>query len=1035
MRRAAPHPVRPVRPSVRLLPTVAVALAAVCLPLVAAAPAAAQAPPCRPCAGLMTDAPVAVAEIVAREGRFDERQPLYAAWDVPLLDPGAATAAPADVAADAAASRALRDAGATPWARLVFTAPPPLAGGSGELEPELEAAARLVRDSAPDTHFQILWRPRGDGAPGTPGGAADASEWAFLIKRAAVAVTGARPDARVIVGPVPGDEAFLRALYDAEVGPYLDGIVLGAPGGRLDGALPAALALLAELDPGRPVVVDGLALPDPPARALAVAAAAAAEGFAVALFEAPAATAETVSPFVVLAREFGGDLSYDASYGPFVAGTERAVGWSFVRGEDLALRAIVDTGGEPGGDPRGEVTLRFPDPQLLSPEQVEPGSGDLRALFGVRRTAEGISVPVRVEPPVVVLRLERSQATDLEAVSEEVTVAEQRTIPVEEILRRLQAFEDAQARRIDHYSATNTTHLRFGAGAGAQSVEATLEGAFFFRQGQGFDWAWQRFFINGLRWRGEKIPEIPLVQPEKAAVMPAEISFTRQYDYTLAGSDQIDGRDAWVVEFRPAVAPEEGKLYRGRAWIDKEIYARLRSRAVQLGLEGEVVSNEETLFYTPVDAAGESAPYSPESFFLPLRLEGQQLISVVNATTLVERETVLSDVSVNAADFAERRLAVMASDATMVRDTAKGLRYLVKQEGTEERAVQEGFDTNRLFALGGVFYDESLDFPLPLGGVNYLDFDHRGTGNQLNVFFAGALVTLSYADPKVGSSRFDLGGDLFLLAVPTTDEIFRDGREAVGEEVEAQTGNLSLKAGRPIGSFVKLSSEYELTYLGYGRTSNTADAFRLPSDHVRHSFQLGGRFARSGYSLGLSGSYNLRSQWEEWGFPGNPAFSPDHEDYLRWGAGFAKSWYLPSFQKVGVEVNYVDGQDLDRFSKYDFGFFGSTRVHGYQSDLVKATSAYLTHLSYGFELGKAIRLDLVADAAWATDEEAGLDNELLAGVGLQGTVIGPWQTLINLDFGVPVKGPDESGFSAYLVVLKLFEWERLERWLGGPDRK
>ena len=44
------------------------------------------------------------------------------------------------------------------------------------------------------------------------------------------------------------------------------------------------------------------------------------------------------------------------------------------------------------------------------------------------------------------------------------TVADERQMPVEEILRRLQAFEDAQERAIDNYTATNTTHLRFGAG-------------------------------------------------------------------------------------------------------------------------------------------------------------------------------------------------------------------------------------------------------------------------------------------------------------------------------------------------------------------------------------------------------------------------------------------------------------------------------------------------------------------------------------------------------------------------------------------
>ena len=42
------------------------------------------------------------------------------------------------------------------------------------------------------------------------------------------------------------------------------------------------------------------------------------------------------------------------------------------------------------------------------------------------------------------------------------------------------------------------------------------------------------------------------------------------------------------------------------------------------------------------------------------------------------------------------------------------------------------------------------------------------------------------------------------------------------------------------------------------------------------------------------------------------------------------------------------------------------------------------------------------------------------GVGIAGTFIGPWQTVVNLDFGVPVAGPDDDGFTLFLAFLKLF---------------
>jgi hypothetical protein len=482
----------------------------------------------------------------------------------------------------------------------------------------------------------------------------------------------------------------------------------------------------------------------------------------------------------------------------------------------------------------------------------------------------------------------------------------------------------------------------------------------------------------------------------------------------------VDGRDAWVVDFAPAgPSGESGKLYQGSVWVDKQIYARLRTRAVQLGLEGDVISNEETVTYSPVDAAGQAGAFSGESYFLPLRVVGEQLLSLVNTTTLVEKDVYLSGVKINAEDFAAQRDAALASNATMVRDTAGGLRYLVKDEKTGERVVKEGFDTTKLFALGGVFYDDSLDYPLPLAGVNYLDLDWRKKQRQLNVFFAGALLNVNIADPRIGKSKFDFGAFTNLVAVPLTDEEFRDDEEVKGERLATRNGVVGVTIGHPWGSFVKTDLAYRLRYDGYDTVDETASGFAAPSSTFTHVASLESRFTRSGYQLNLAGSYHRRGDWEPWGFAGNPDYSPDKRDYEKWSASLSKSWYPKPFQRFGAELGYVGGSDLDRFSKYDFGFFGETRVHGYQNNRVRATEAWNAHLSYGFGVGETFRIDAVGDAAWATDDATGLSDELLAGVGIAGTFMGPWQTIVNLDVGMPVAGPD-SGFSLYVVFLKLF---------------
>ena len=151
-----------------------------------------------------------------------------------------------------------------------------------------------------------------------------------------------------------------------------------------------------------------------------------------------------------------------------------------------------------------------------------------------------------------------------------------------------------------------------------------------------------------------------------------------------------------------------------------------------------------------------------------------------------------------------------------------------------------------------------------------------------------------------------------------------------------------------------------------------------------------------------------------------PAGQPgleDKQDFPLW-QGRAKNWYLPRFQKIGAEIDYVGGSDLDRFSKYQFGFFGGTRVHGYQSNRVRAEEAWATHLSYGFEIGEFLRLDAVADAAWPPTRRR--PRQRAAGRRRPRRVV--HGTLA--DGGQPRRGragggPDD-GFVLYLVFLKLF---------------
>ena len=945
----------------------------------------AAAPPCNPCAGVRVADVDAVTPSLTAAPALEGEQRLYVVWPTDL-----------DGSAEKADFETVRQAGGTPWLVVRFRTPSPILEHLEAFEKELEDLARLARGAGERAHFQIDWRSEGTSP----------EELAFLLKRAAVVVTGGRPDARVLVGPLAPDADALRTLYGEEVAAYIDGVTF-VPGDR--DALLTARAALAELDPGKPAVLDALPWPKQASRTLARAAEGAVDGFSVTLFDLSDPTPEALLPLKLLAREFEGDLSFD----PYTQAKGPKNAWTFVRGEDLGLRIIAET-----PEPVDELELYFEDRQLRSPANIDLTNGEDSPVFGQRRTEKGIVVPIQQPGPVVLVRLERMTAAELEGVEERVDIRDERQMPVEEILRRLQAFEDDQARKLQTYQSVNTLHLRFLLGNGAASLEASFQGDFFFRRDKSFDWVWRDLYVDGVKWKGKKLPEIPLIQPEKAAALPVEIYLDKEYTYRLRGTAQVNGRNCWVVDFEPLEIIEGRSLYQGTVWVDQDIYARVQTRTLQLGLDGNVLSNEETVTFEPIDTVGAPAPWSAESYILPTRVVGQQLLSLLNATVPVETETTVASVRINPSDFDINRQTALASDATMVRDTEQGLRYLVKGEDGE-RVVQEEIDTTRTFLIGGTFYDESLDYPLPLAGINYLALDWRGTGSQVNIFFAGALVTANIAQPRLFGSKWDAGVNLFGFFIKGGDDLYRDGVEVKEEVLRSRTSRVSAFLGHPVGNFAKLDFTYSAGYTVFDTDDDTAEGFVLPQDTLTHTLRTELSYNRSGYRFQLAGSFNQRSDWEFWGLPGNDEFDQEQEDYIRWSATFAKTWWLPKFMKLGVELEHLNGEDLDRFSSYDFGIFGDSSVAGYPSGLVRADEANGVHLSYGLNFADLFRIELEGDAVWASNEITGLDNELLAGIGLEGTITLPWQVLANFEIGKAVDGPSD-GIAARIVFLKLF---------------
>jgi len=932
-------------------------------------------------AGIRVDDPTVVVDRLAAEPRLGEEDLFFVSWTVHL-----------DGTADVGDIDAVRKAGAQPWVRVVFTTPAPLIENLDGLERELAELAAVTRATGDEVFIQAIWRPEGGGLK--------AGDLAFLIKRAAVVVTGAAPGAGFTAGPLPPDPAVLEWLYVDEVAAYMDVLVL-APGDTTGSAIDA----LAVLDPGKPVVMDSVKWTDSRTSPLGEIAAWGAMGAALTYVDARSVDNPDLGPMKVAAREFSGRLVHDPSSDP--RGSEGA--WAFVR-EDLGLRVVARK--KPGDR---LLRLVFSDEQLRSPEMVDLETGEVQSVTGVPKDGNFVIV-ISDAPDVVVLRLERPSAAELEGFDEEIEVGGGREMPVEEILRRLQAFEDDQDRRLGHYQATRNFALRFQAQQG--SIEMSYEGEFFFRDGA-FDWVWSDFYIAGVKWRSRKMPKIPLIQPEKVASLPTDIKFSKYYTFRLRGTAVVDDRDCWVLDFKPIEATPGRSLYQGTVWVDREVYTHVRTRAVQVGLKGDVLSNEETYYFSPVDENGQPVPWSNEAFVLPLRISGQQVYSILNTTIPVEVDNRLTGIRINGAEFDANRESALASDATMVRDTDEGLRYLPKdKEG--QRVVEEDFDSSRLFLVGGVFWDASVDYPLPLAGVNYLDLDFKDSGAQTNVFFAGAFLSANIADPDFLGSRWNAGANFNGVIFKGKDELYRDGAVVPEEEIKQRSGTFNLFVGRPLAKFVSLELKYRANYQQFFRSDNTAEDFVLPQDTLTNVFNAKFDYNRAGYRLTVAGSYHNRANWEFWGLPGNTEYSPDQKDYQRWKVNLAKSWWLKDFRKIGLVLSYLDSADTDRFSGYDFGLFGDPSVAGYPSGLVRAEKAVGGHLSGGVNYLDLIRVTAKADALWATNRATGLDQELLAGIGVGGTVTLPWQLIMNFELGYALTGPGKGDIAVRVFFLKLF---------------
>jgi hypothetical protein len=840
---------------------------------------------------------------------------------------------------------------------------------------------------------------------------------AYLLRKASAGARAAAPHARIVFAAArhAPDELIAPAdlsLLSEENAAYLDMV-----GVTVDGE-PEARAVRAAVDAvafGKPVFVDLDGSIPTPGALLAAAARLAPENvpFVVAAPAWPAAEDAALERFAGLVA---GDFGPDARLSTATAadGTARDA-FRVVSGVDLG--GVVLLPGTRDGAPAepASVTLTLDATPYASAEIHELATGASKRL-----EIPASAVPARLilslaKGPLAV-RLAAREKAPAEAPKAAVGVAAERGITAEEILARHQAWRAARDARWKTLSARNTLSMRFRFANLNNTLDLTLAGPFFYEKGAGFDWAWHDAYFNGVRWKAKKLPELPLLQPEKVSDMPLALTLDDAYRYALVGEDSVNGIPCWALDFTPRAAAGDKPSYAGRVWIARDGYAAVRVRARQLNLTAEIQAVDETSDFTDVPAPDGGPPLR-----LPTRTTGQWILKTFSRTTVIERESVLSDIRVDDPSFRAEREETYASKDTMVRDTEKGVRYLEKTKDGG-RVVTDDAKRGHLFGLAGLFYDGSYDYPLPLLGVYWIDLDASKRHDQFQVLFGGVLLAASWNQPRLFGSPVDVGVDVFGIAIRGADALYVDGEEDTSQRVKSRSFAAAFKAGIPIARHLKLTGTVSESHRDFAADTETSPEFVIPSDYwlTRVEGQLAWDWR--GWALSGRWAWNRRSRWDAWGYAGNPDYDPGKDVFTTWGVELQKDFHLPRFQRVRASLGYLGSDNTDRFSKYTFGFFGGTSLIGYRSGALRAEEAVTSKFAYGYVIGSAFRLEALYEDARVKDRAAGLDWAYFSGAGLSGEFVGPWATLVRVDAGTPVSGRNRGmkGFVLSLNFLKIF---------------
>jgi hypothetical protein len=471
----------------------------------------------------------------------------------------------------------------------------------------------------------------------------------------------------------------------------------------------------------------------------------------------------------------------------------------------------------------------------------------------------------------------------------------------------------------------------------------------------------------------------------------------------------VDGHDCYVVRFEPAQS--DRSLYRGTVWIDRRTFARIKLRTVQTRLSAPVVSSEEIQTFSPV------ATPSGATVYLMTRLTGRQIVMIAGRNLLVEREVALTDITVNGPSFAGDRAEARRGPRVMFKDTDRGLRYFVKEGDT--RVVSDRATTRAKAAAMGVTFDPSYAFPLPIFGINYLNFAFGNPDTQLAMLFGGVLAAINVQRPKLPHTPFDASVDFFGIAVPSSDRRYDVAGEHPDERVITWPITTGLNFGWQYTPFQKATLQYQFRFDAYHADTTTSEEFVVPASTTTQGIGGAYEYRRGGYSAVANGAWYTRGRWTPWGVPGS--LTAAGATYTKYSANLSRDFYLSSIQKIHLNGAYFGGRRLDRFSRYQFGLFDDTRIHGVPASGVRFDELAMARGSYTFDVLGIYRFDLFVERAWGRDRAASRLWQPITGVGTALNVRAPGNTILRMDLGHAWLPREYRGVGSWVVQVLLLK--------------